>query len=442
MSGRNKKINGPLLCVCLLLSGLSAVVFTSSSYSPEETGQSYMTGSVPDTLGTIGSLGDILSSTKQEEQEEADTLAVTPTDVPSPTPVPRPIASTVYEVSPEARQGIWEASGTGWIFTVDGVPYQGWLTDVDGKRYYLGDDYYMATGWITVDGNTYYLDMDGIMQTGEVTIGKETYQFDPYGVLVPEEEEPQEKKGKTEKEEKVEKAGEKESEKEEQTPQTTEEAVNGEEVASEEPQAAIRYERGERGAVALTFDDGPGDFTMELLDILEENHAHATFFMVGKEIEERPEVPQRMVSLGMELGNHTYDHSDLTLLDANGIETVLMGTDRLLLDHAGAASSVVRPPYGYVNETVQATVGKPLIMWSVDTDDWESEDVEKIVKNIQTNVQDGAIILMHDYYEATMEACRIAVPWLIQQGYELLNVHELAQSKGVTLEEGEVYYSF
>ncbi|MBQ1493046.1 MAG: polysaccharide deacetylase family protein, partial [Blautia sp.] len=310
-------------------------------------------------------------------------------------------------VSEIASQGFWASDGAGgWMFmTQDGtVPYSGWLTDVDGKTYYLGDDYLMITGWLEEDGKTYYFDLDGIMQVGEVEVDGEVYSFGSDGILIM--------------------------------------ADQKKETASREEKKETIAERKSKGAIALTFDDGPSDFTPDLLAALAEYGAHATFFMVGKEVEARPEIPGQMVSLGMELGNHTYDHVDLTKATAEEAREAVGKVDSLLMELAGSPSTVIRPPYGNVNDQVKALFSSPLILWSVDTMDWDTLNVKKTVKAVKEGARDGAIILMHDYYETTVKAAIEVIPWLIEEGYELLTVHELAERKGVTLLPGEVYSDF
>ena len=331
-----------------------------------------------------------------------------------------------YETSPEAARGKWTAMGNRWMFLVDEVPYTGWLNDTDGKRYYLDSEGMMATGWLEEDGKTYYLDEDGIMQTGEVEIDGIFYTFDAYGVKTGEED-PNADKGETGK---TASASEKKA------------VVKEDTRTASKKNSSISDKAESVKHIALTFDDGPGDFTDELLDCLIENNAHATFFMVGKEIENHPETVRRMVEAGCELGNHTYDHTDLTTLTAQQMQETIGATDQLLLELTGQGASVLRPPYGNVNDLVLSTVGTPMILWSIDTLDWKTLNPKKTVKTIKKEVCDGAVILMHDIHAETVEAARTIIPWLIEEGYELLTVHELAKTFGTDLTTGTTYRSF
>lgn len=318
-----------------------------------------------------------------------------------------------HQVSPEAEKGTWTSIDGIWYFLVDGTPYRGWLYDTDGNTYYFNNkDGSMKTGWLKKDGKRYYFDLDGIMQTGDITVDGESYHLLPDGSqegYVPEETPVPEK-------EKKESSGKKEEQKKES-----------------------KKEADTKKTIALTFDDGPSSFTGRLLDCLEKNNAKATFFMVGKEIESFPEEVKRMEELGCELGNHTYSHTDLTTLSAEEISNEIGTVDKLLYDLTGHGATVVRPPYGSVDDNVRSTAGTPMVLWSVDTLDWETEDVQKIADSVLSSAEDGAVILMHDIFKTSVDAAEIVIPELIKEGYELVTVHELAEKHGITMEPGTAY---
>ena len=198
----------------------------------------------------------------------------------------------------------------------------------------------------------------------------------------------------------------------------------------------------EKKKAALTFDDGPSSFTDRLLDCLEENNAKATFFMVGTEIASFPDEVKRMKKLGCELGNHTYDHKDLATLSSDEISSEIARVDEQLVNLTGEGASVVRPPYGSVNDTVKSTVGTPMILWSIDTLDWKTQDVESTVEEVMNNVKDGSIILMHDIFSTSVDAAEILIPQLIEEGYQLVTVHELASLHQTELSAGVTYGEF
>ena len=195
--------------------------------------------------------------------------------------------------------------------------------------------------------------------------------------------------------------------------------------------------------VALTFDDGPGyTVTPVILDVLEENNARATFFVVGTSARNAPDLLQRAVDLGCELGNHTWDHARLTELDASGVAEELEPVAQEIYDAPGRRPACMRPPYGSVNDELKQNAGTPMILWSIDTRDWATNSADITYNAVMDNVQDGDIILMHDSHIATGEAVKRIVPDLIEKGYQLVTVSELAHYKGYTMEPGGVYGSF
>lgn len=196
--------------------------------------------------------------------------------------------------------------------------------------------------------------------------------------------------------------------------------------------------------IALTFDDGPKySSTSSILKTLKKYNARATFFVVGGNVNgDDEDLIRQMVSQGCEIGNHTYSHVDLTTLDADGIKEEISKTDDVIEKITGFPTKLCRPTGGAVNDTVLSSVDKPLILWYVDTRDWESRDASSIVAKIENYVTDGAIILMHDIYDSTAEAVAQIVPELAEDGYQMVTVSELAYLRGVTLENGKQYYDF
>ena len=193
--------------------------------------------------------------------------------------------------------------------------------------------------------------------------------------------------------------------------------------------------------VAMTFDDGPSRYTSSILDTLSAYGCRATFFVVGQNAAVYKSTVARAASLGMEIGNHTYSHPDLTKQAYANIQSQISRTDTAVYNACGQYTRLLRPPYGAHNSTVRSAAGKPLIMWSLDTRDWESRDADKVVANILNNVKDGDIILMHDLYQSTANAAARVVPELLRRGYRIVTVSELAAGKGKTLKSGSVYNS-
>ncbi len=193
-------------------------------------------------------------------------------------------------------------------------------------------------------------------------------------------------------------------------------------------------------AVALTFDDGPGgEVTDRILDILEHYNARATFFVVGSRIKYYPDNLKRAYDMGCVIGSHTYWHKNLTKLSEKQIKSELSKTNKKIKEIIGVKAKYVRPPYGSINGAALENLKAPAILWSVDTRDWESRNTKSIVGIALKEVEDGAIILMHDVYETTADAVEQIVPKLIEQGYQLVTIEELAAIKGTTLKKGERY---
>lgn len=192
--------------------------------------------------------------------------------------------------------------------------------------------------------------------------------------------------------------------------------------------------------VAFTFDDGPNPSnTQRILDVLNANYSHATFFVVGTNAEKYPDTLKAISASGCEIGNHTYDHKDLTTLSISDVEEQIDKVNRAVKKATGENTTVIRPPFGAYNDQVLKQLEEPVVLWDLDTEDWESRNAKKVVDAVMSNVKDGDIILMHDIYDSTAEAVEILVPKLKEQGYQIVSVSEMAKYKGKTLELGKAY---
>ena len=177
--------------------------------------------------------------------------------------------------------------------------------------------------------------------------------------------------------------------------------------------------------VALTFDDGPGQFTGRLLDELSEAEAHATFFVLGENVKKYPDEAKRIVDEGHQIGSHSWDHKDITTLTAEGIEHEVDWTDQAVQDAAGVTPGVFRPPYGAHGVVYDRLIAKPLVLWDVDTLDWKHHDPVKTVDIAMDEVHNGSIVLMHDIHESSVQAVPDLVQALRKAGYELVTVDKL-----------------
>lgn len=257
----------------------------------------------------------------------------------------------------------------------------GWHEDSTGKWYQNPDGTYYINGFAEIDGTTYSFDENGYMQTGWVEKGVKDYYFNEDGSYDPTQKRPM---------------------------------------------------------IALTFDDGPGEYTETLLDTVEKYNIHVTFFMLGQNVEGRESTVQRMVQLGCEIGNHTWDHPPQTLpnMDLDSVVQEFQKTDDELVKACGQAATVCRAPYGAITEEQMAAVGKPFFMWSTDSLDWKLMDADADYNEIMnSDLSDGSIILMHDIHEPSVKcATEKLIPELVNEGYKLVTVSELAAAKDVTLQ--------
>jgi peptidoglycan/xylan/chitin deacetylase (PgdA/CDA1 family) len=185
----------------------------------------------------------------------------------------------------------------------------------------------------------------------------------------------------------------------------------------------------DRKVVALTFDDGPDPVrTPALLDVLAEQRAPATFFLLGDAAELHPEVVHRIAREGHELGNHTYCHRYLPLARSRSVERELAQTDRAIARAAGQVPRVARPPWGgRAPWTVRAfaRLAKRLVLWDVNSYDWKGKPAAEVVARVLARTRPGSIILMHearDGGEVTIEAVRQLIPALRARGFELVTV--------------------
>ena len=191
--------------------------------------------------------------------------------------------------------------------------------------------------------------------------------------------------------------------------------------------------------VALTFDDGPSQYTSGILDTLEKYESRATFFEVGNRINQYPDTVLRISGMGCEIGNHSYDHALLGNASASKIHSEISRTDARIKAITGEKTQLLRPPYGSIGSSLRKNAGKPMILWSIDTLDWKSRNADTVYRAVINQVKDGDIILMHDIYSSTRTAVTRIVPELKKRGYQLVTVSELAQYRNVKLTAGGRY---
>ena len=292
-------------------------------------------------------------------------------------------------VEPERDDGSGQA---GRATIPDGMSVQfdtpGWQHDDRGWWYASDERTFYVNGWLTLDQKEYHFSSNGYMDTGWTPIGGKGCYFDEHGVY-----------------------------------DATADSSH---------------------MIALTFDDGPYEYTTDLLNALEANGARATFFMLGEMVEQygADTIPQ-MVRLGCQLGNHSYDHSDMTTLSTSEALKQFQETDEQIAKYSGgSAASVIRFPYGSYNDTLKSKIDKPSIYWDYDTVDWQGTAASVMAEKIVSEAEGGNIILMHDIHENSVDAVKLMLPRLKEAGFELVTVSELAAARGYTLETGVTYFGF
>jgi peptidoglycan-N-acetylglucosamine deacetylase len=187
--------------------------------------------------------------------------------------------------------------------------------------------------------------------------------------------------------------------------------------------------------VAMTFDDGPHpELTPKLLDILKQRNIRATFYVIGKNVAAYPEIARRIVEEGHEIGNHTYTHPALSKVGASRVKSELDRTTEIIRQATGVTPKTMRPPYGATNTSLNRRIhdefSMPVIMWSVDPQDWRYRNASRVSSHIISNSKPGDIILAHDIHPSTIAAMAPALDALLAKGLRFLTVSELLEYDG------------
>mgnify|MGYP000975874613 FL=1 len=191
--------------------------------------------------------------------------------------------------------------------------------------------------------------------------------------------------------------------------------------------------------VALTFDDGPdGNTTPQALDILAKYKIKATFFVQGKNIAGNEAILKRMQSEGHEVGNHSWNHPILTKLSLEDAKKQITDTEDAIKSVLGKSTKLMRPPYGAISDDIRNSLDLSFIMWDVDSLDWKSKNEAAILTEIQHQTSDGAIILMHDIHQPSVNSLPKVIEYLQGQGYSFVTVSELLNTR---LKPHGIYYS-
>lgn len=188
--------------------------------------------------------------------------------------------------------------------------------------------------------------------------------------------------------------------------------------------------KGHGPVVAMTFDDGPRPWTMDLLDSLRQRNIKATFFVVGNAVATYPEVTRRIVSDGHEIANHTWSHpKNMARMPERIVRKELQACHDIIVKTTGAVPRVFRPPGGSFTSAQSQWIYDEWdyvnIMWSVDPLDWKRPGTDVIRDRVVEGAHDGAIILAHDLHQPTVRAMPATLDALLAEGYHFLRVSEL-----------------
>jgi peptidoglycan/xylan/chitin deacetylase (PgdA/CDA1 family) len=182
--------------------------------------------------------------------------------------------------------------------------------------------------------------------------------------------------------------------------------------------------------IAMTFDDGPSaENTPRLLDILKERGIKATFFLIGQNAAEHPEIVKRILAEGHEIGNHSWTHPQLSKLSDDRVTDEIVKTQNAIHEASGYTPTLLRPPYGAITqrqrEWIESRFGLNVILWSVDPFDWKRPGASVIEQRILSGAEPGAIVLSHDIHKQTVDAMPATLDALIKKGYKFVTVSQL-----------------
>jgi peptidoglycan/xylan/chitin deacetylase (PgdA/CDA1 family) len=176
------------------------------------------------------------------------------------------------------------------------------------------------------------------------------------------------------------------------------------------------------GNIRLTFDDGPGAYTEQVLNILSRYNVHATFYLIGRNVTQNPGTVQRIVNEGHRVGNHSFSHPNLTYLSRAGVVQELRSTQEAIRSASGVTPTAFRPPQGAVNHTVRevaASMGLSIDLWSVDPQDWTQPGAGVITQRVLSHEGPGSVVLLHSLYRQTVDALPGIIEGIRAQGYTL-----------------------
>lgn len=181
--------------------------------------------------------------------------------------------------------------------------------------------------------------------------------------------------------------------------------------------------------VAITFDDGPSDYTEELIEYLNFEKCKATFFILGNKVKLYSDVLNKSIRYGNEIGNHSYNHKLLTKLTDDELKEQIFKTQNVIKDTLNYKPKLLRPTYGAINNNIKNISGLDIVLWNVDTMDWKYKNSNTIVNRAVKSLKDKDIILLHDTHKRTIEAIKKIVPIIKERGFKCATVSELKNER-------------
>lgn len=182
--------------------------------------------------------------------------------------------------------------------------------------------------------------------------------------------------------------------------------------------------------IAMTYDDGPHpQNTPRLLDMLRQRNIKATFYVIGRSVNQYPHIARRIVAEGHEIGNHTWSHPNLTKLSDSAVRKELNTTRDAIVAACGVQPRTMRPPYGALRSSQRAWIykeyGYPTVLWNVDPEDWRRPGPSVVASRILSGTRNGSIVLAHDLHKPTIDAMPAALDGLLRRGFKFVTVSQL-----------------
>lgn len=177
--------------------------------------------------------------------------------------------------------------------------------------------------------------------------------------------------------------------------------------------------------IALTFDDGPHPkYTLKLLDGLKERNVKVTFFIIGENAKNNPDVIKRIYEDGHTIGNHTFSHVQLTCISEDRAIKEITDTNNLIKELTGTEPKYIRPPYGLYSDALKRETNLTPVLWNVDPRDWSVLNTKSVVNHVVKRAKDRDVILLHDIFDTSVDAALQIIDELKKQGFEFVTVDE------------------